>query len=371
VKLGIFVTPGSGLPNGNTAYWDGLLAGLLAQTRHDIVVVASERAALPEVPHRHEVVRVRHPRQRFVGALNFDVHADVFAAFDARRAGVGALIANAQWPMPRPRGVAHIAVLYEAAFLEPAPWGVYSTYAARQFTRVPRRNVRHAHAVVTLSASAREQIATHLPVARDRIVIAPPSLRPFPSCARSRYQPPGKYVLAVGWFHPRRDITLTLRAWRAAIARGLDADLVLAGTEGPPDRRYGTVGRRILDVVGPDLAARVYFTGSIPRGDLGALYRDASALVMTSLHEGFGLPAIEAFSFGIPVVAVDRTSLREVVDPAGTVVPPDADEIATALIDAVVDPGDAAARRAYASSFTVERQVAPYLEIADQIEAAQ
>jgi hypothetical protein len=52
-------------------------------------------------------------------------------------------------------------------------------------------------------------------------------------------------------------------------------------------------------------------------------------------------------------------------------VAPDADAVAAALLDVVARPGDAAARRAYASSFTVERQVAPYLEIADALEARQ
>lgn len=367
MRLGVFVTPGSGLPNGHTTYWDGLLAGLLDQTRHQVVVLASERSDAPAVAGPHEVVRVRHPRQRFAGAVNFDVHAEGFGAVAARRAQLDALIANAQWPMPRPPGVARIAVLYEAAFLEPAPWGTYSAYATRQFLTVPRRNLRGAAAVVCLSEHARAQIVAGFGVAAADVVLAPPALRPFGSLARLGWQPPGPYVLSVGWFHPRKDVVLALRAWRHAVELGLDHDLVLAGTEGPPDRRHGSIRRRILDNVGTELAARVHFTDSIPRAELGALYRDAAALVMTSRQEGFGIPAVEAFSFGVPVVAVARSSLPEVVGPAGVVVAPEVDEVAKALLDVVADPGDRAAMRAYAASFTVERQVAPFLEIADRL----
>ncbi|HUR78327.1 MAG TPA: glycosyltransferase [Acidimicrobiales bacterium] len=368
MRLGVFTTQALGLPSGHTTYQDTLLEGLFAQTRHQIVVLASERDPAFEVPAPHEMIRIHHPRQRFVGALNFDLFAEGAATVAARRADLGALIANAQWPMPRPPGVPRIAVMYEAAFLEPSPWGVYSAYAARQFLTVPRRNLRNAEVVVCLSEHGQHDIARAFRVARERIVVAPPALRDFAPLRRSRWQPPGDYVLSVGWFHPRKDVTLTLRAWRRAVELGLNADLVLAGTEGPPDRRYGSMGRRILDHVGASLAHRVYFTGTVPRAELGALYRNASGLIMTSMHEGFGIPAIEAFSMGVPVVAARRTSLPEVVGPAGVVVASDPDALGKALVEACTSVADRQAMRAYASTFTVERQVAPFLAIADRLE---
>lgn len=371
MRLGVFVTSASPLPSGHTSYQSTLLAGLLAQQRHQIVVLASERDVNLTIPSPHELVSIRHPRQRLVGALNFDVHAEGVATLAAKRANLGALIANAQWPMPRPPGVPRIAVLYEAAFLDPSPWGVYSAYRARQFLTVPRRNLRNAEAIVCLSEHGREEIARGFRVARERIFIAPPGLMPFPEQADSPWQPNRPYVLAVGWFHPRKDVILALQAWRNAFEHGLDADLVLAGTEGPPDRRYGSMGRRIVDTVGADLASRVFFTGSVSRGDLGVLYRDALALLMTSMHEGFGIPAIEAFSHGVPVVAVRRTSLPEVVGPAGHVVASDPVALGRTLVDVSADRGDVDAMLSYAKSFTVERQVAPFLALADRIEAEQ
>jgi glycosyltransferase involved in cell wall biosynthesis len=367
VRIGVFLTHGSSPPSGHRTYQEGVLDGLLRQSRHQIVVFCSERDPSPLVPAPHELVTLAHPRQRFIAAVNFDVHAEAIATLAARRAKLDALVANAQWAMPRPPGVPRIVVLYEASFLDPAPWGIYSNYAARQFLTVPRRNLRHAEAVVCTSEFSRDQIARGFGVPADRIFVAPPALRPFPPLDRSRWRPPGAYVLSVGWFHPRKDVILALASWRRAVELGLDADLVLAGTEGPPDRRHGSMGRRVLDTVGAALAHRVYFTGSIPRAELGALYRDARALLMTSMHEGFGIPAIEAFSMGVPVVAVDRSSLPEVVGPAGVVVAPDADALASALVDACARPSDAAELRAYAATFTTERQVAPYLAIVDRM----
>ncbi len=369
MRLGIFATHASDAPSGHGIYQQSLLRGLLAQDRHEIVVLISERDEAPVVASPHELIRVSHPWQPFVAALNFDVHAEGLARIAAERADLHAIIGNAQFHMPRPRHVPRIVVLYEAAFMEPTPWGVYSAYSYRQLLTLPRRNLAGARGVVCLAEHGREQISRWFNTPLDRIRIAPPSFEPFGDWIGPPPMEDRPYLLQVGWFHPRKEVTLALAGWRDAVERGLDVDLVLAGTEGPPDRRNGSMGRRILETVGADLVSRVRFTGSIPRPELGAYYRDASAVLMTSIHEGFGIPAIEAASMGVPVVAVGRTSLPEIVGPIGAVVDPEPAAIGDALLHACTTTPDVAALKRYAASFSVERQVAPFLELADRIES--
>ncbi len=369
MRLGIFATHVPDTPSGHGIYQDALLRGLLAQKRHQIVLLISERDQAPVVEPPHELIRVPHPRQPFVAAFNFDVHAEGIARVMAERAELDAIIGNGQFHMPRPRHVPRIVVLYEAAFMEPTPWGVYSAYSYRQLLTLPRRNLAGARGVVCLAEHGRQQIARWFNTPLDRIRTAPPSFQPFGDWIGPPPMAGHPYVMQVGWFHPRKDVTLALAGWRDAVERGLDADLVLAGTEGPPDRRHGSMGRRILETVGRELVPRVRFTGSIPRPELGAYYRGASAVMMTSIHEGFGIPAIEAASMGVPVVAVGRASLPEVVGPIGAIVAPDPAALGEALLYACNNAPDAAALRNYAASFSVERQVAPFLDLADRIEA--
>lgn len=89
------------------------------------------------------------------------------------------------------------------------------------------------------------------------------------------------------------------------------------------------------------LPDHVHFTGYVSDPDLAELLNASDALVFPSLWEGFGLPAVEAMSCGIPVLASNRGgSLPEVVGDAGLLFEPeDTDEIAGCIIGFLRDDG--------------------------------
>src|SRR5262249_57830059 len=95
------------------------------------------------------------------------------------------------------------------------------------------------------------------------------------------------------------------------------------------------VGLRVLDDFPRDtplartvrelgLESRVRFSGKVGAAELDQAYRTASVVVLPSLFEGFGLPAIEALAAGTPVVASHAGALPEVIADAGagSLVPP-------------------------------------------------
>jgi len=186
----------------------------------------------------------------------------------------------------------------------------------------PRALARRAARVLCPSRTVRDDLvaAWGLDPARVRATpLAPAAPPPNASAA-----PAGRhYLLAVGALEPRKGTDVLAAAYARARARGLDTDLLVAGS-----------GRMAL------AGAGVRRLGHVPDPGLPALYAGALALVFPSRLEGFGLPPVEALAHGTPVVASDLPVLRETLGPDGALwVPPeDADALAAALGRIVEEP---------------------------------
>ena len=96
--------------------------------------------------------------------------------------------------------------------------------------------------------------------------------------------------------------------------------------------------------------------GHVPDAHLPGLYAGASAFVLPSWHEGFGLTCIEAMACGVPVVAASAGALPETCgDAARYADPGDPDDIATQVAEAIGDDRLRAAGPRHAAQYTWER----------------
>lgn len=123
----------------------------------------------------------------------------------------------------------------------------------------------------------------------------------------------GVDVLFVGRIVPNKGHLHLLRAF-AALREAVDpgARLFVVGRQGPD--AYMREIARLRERVG---AGGVVFTGSVDDGRLAAHYREADVFCCLSLHEGFGLPLVEAMRAGLPVVAYDAGAVGETLGGAG------------------------------------------------------
>jgi alpha-1,3-rhamnosyl/mannosyltransferase len=140
------------------------------------------------------------------------------------------------------------------------------------------------------------------------------------------------------------------------VAAGLPHDLVIVGAKGWRDTASAI--RQPMR----DLGARVHLADSVPDDVLVALYRGAELLAQPSLHEGFGLPVLEAMAQETAVVCSDIPVLREVAGEAAVFVHPrDLAAWDSTLVSVLRDePSRAAmarAGRARAEHFTWQRCV--------------
>jgi len=140
-------------------------------------------------------------------------------------------------------------------------------------------------------------------------------------CLVSTTQQP--YILFVGSIQPRKNIIRLIEAFE--ILKNLPNPLLQRGNFAPPfKKRAGGIkliiagGRGWLadeiykKAKGSKFSDDIIFMGSVSDNNLADLYKNAAIFVLPSLYEGFGLPVLEAMSYGIPCVVSDNSSLSEI-----------------------------------------------------------
>jgi len=222
--------------------------------------------------------------------------------------------------------------------------------SARVQQRVIPRSLSVARRIIVPSVATREELLRHVKKAvAAHIDVIPwgvgdefqPLEKDKREEARGALTLPDRYVLFVGNLEPKKNIPALIQAFFAAkMNRKLPHKLVLAGQMG-----WGMEGLAKL-VHDHKATEYVFFTGYVPQRALPALYSLADLLVMPSLVEGFGIPALEAMACGCPVVISSDAALREVCGDAARVAPLDAAKPLQPLREAIeaLLVGDAKAR---------------------------
>ncbi len=258
--------------------------------------------------------------------------------------GAGAALVHTQYALPLRAPCPAVVTVHDLSYEDPRLMGRKDRIVFR--TVVPRA-VRQAARVLTVSERTKRDLVERYALPPERVVVTPNGVDPafVPGTG------PRDYVLAVGAVQPRKNQLAALEAARAA---GLP--LVVAGPA--KDAALADELRR--------RGARV--TGYIEKAELVELVQGAACLVQSSLHEGFGLPVVEAMACGTPVVAVREPALVEVAGDAAVLVEEGglADGIRRALAerDSLVAAGLERARR-FTWDAAAERTLAVYREVLD------
>lgn len=260
---------------------------------------------------------------------------------------------------PRAVGARLIVTAHDAAPLVfPATYPLRGRWFHRQGLAA---TARRADLVITPTQAAADEIVARTDIPEERIRIVPHGVgqrRVAESLIVLARESIGvgdaPYVLWVGTLEPRKNLPRLLEAFRAVLSTGLPHHLVIVGPPG------WSGGPHAVHEAAQALGDRVHFAGPIRADRLAALYRGAAVFAFPSLHEGFGLPVLEAMVQETAVLCADIPVLREIGGDAARYADPlDNDAWSDALVDLLRD--DAARRGlrqaglARARGFTWER----------------
>jgi glycosyltransferase involved in cell wall biosynthesis len=195
-----------------------------------------------------------------------------------------------------------------------------------------RRHAQRADQVIAISAYTAGEVEARFDVPRSRITVCRPGR---PAWTPRPHAPLEPYILFVGTLEPRKNIGGLLEAYARLLAATPDAPrLVLAGRALEESRDW------LTRLESAPFAGKAEYLGYVREDSREGLYKGAALLVLPSFEEGFGLPALEALTVGLPVVASNRGALPEVIGDAGLLVDPtDTEGLAVAMGRIVSQPG--------------------------------
>ena len=228
--------------------------------------------------------------------------------------------------LSRKSEIPQLAVMHDLNFMHHPEWmpqreARYYRERFPQFAKIAAR-------LVTVSAYSQEDLAHQFGLHTPDIDVVPNA----PSAAykvlnesvklvqRERWAQGNHYFIFVGSLHPRKNVEGLLRAFALYQAKGGLSALVVVGSSMWTDEM-----RQVPNV---------HWVGRLDRIDLALAMGGALGLVYLPFFEGFGVPIVEAFSCGVPVIASKVTSIPEVCGgaEAGLVAPDDAHAAARLML---------------------------------------
>jgi len=219
----------------------------------------------------------------------------------------------------------------------------FSGLQRRYASAMIRHAVRHAGAVIAVSHKTREDILDTFDVAEEMVSVVHHGVRPSFQRLEDRntvehfrksrgLEHP--YVLYVGNVKPHKNIPRLLAAFSEVRVRYPDLDLVFAGGSCLGDNALLDQSRHL------GITDAIHDLLQLPEADLISAYNGADVVVLPSLYEGFGFPALEAMACGTPAVVSSAGALPEIVGDAAILIDPtNPEELAQAMCTVLEDSG--------------------------------
>jgi len=225
-------------------------------------------------------------------------------------------------PNHKSRVPKHVMIVHD---IIPEFFPEYVTKFSQRFHwQAIKKAIQRADAIIAISESTKHDLVS-IGIPDQRVTVAYPDVAPqfrqtiSPEAVTAilkKYDLPAGYIYHGGGLEIRKNAERLLRAYKQLTVNKQQStnkevpNLVISG------KIFDTTNKLATDVTGLikelQLEGKVRLLGFVPDEDLPALYRGALFFVYPSLYEGFGLPVLEALCQGVPVLAGDNSSLREV-----------------------------------------------------------
>ena len=294
----------AGTGTGDSTYWTGLLYGFSKLQLPFHILLFTDKPRPANVPDVEGIEWV------FLPSSNSRIWS--LAKFPLAARKRGAKVFHTQYSMSPLVGDRGVTTIHDVSFFIGPEWFQPQDRVILQRT-VPAAAKRAAK-IITVSDTSRREIEQYIPLAKRKVVVIPNACPPwieFVDRHRAReiiareFGIESPYVFTLGTQWPRKNMQLAVDAVNL-LPRDLLHQLLVTGKAGTDHVRLGQRSRAL---------------GYVDERLLGALYAGADLYLAPSRHEGFGIPVLEAYRCGCPVLSSSGGALPEIAALAGLVEP--------------------------------------------------
>jgi glycosyltransferase involved in cell wall biosynthesis len=186
--------------------------------------------------------------------------------------------------------------------------------------------IKRADKITTVSKDSRNDLIHFYQIPEDKIEVIynatqfdqVPSIDPDQENEiKKNLGVPDSYLLIVGKLALRKNLDTIIKAvYETKVKIGKTIPLFIVGGKYTISDASG-----VIDLIKEmDLTNDIIYTGEVSREELQVIYKNATIYLFPSIHEGFGIPLIEAMQFGVPLIASKSSALPEIMGDAGILV---------------------------------------------------
>jgi len=287
---------------------------------------------------RKKILDFKRRLPKLPGA-NFSHRVDYFKkGVDAVLPGID-IFHTSSYDLDRPKKAKYIVTVHDV-IIKAYPYG-HSEKTIREIDEKLKRVLNEADALVADSHSTKKDLMKFYDVAESRISVIYPGVQLFevkprtwtPSAPVRGLTSNIPYILFVGTLEPRKNIDGLIKAFNwLKKEQEMDHKLYIVGMKGWMFENI------FKEYEKSEFKKDIIFKGYVSEHELSALYQNASLFVYPSFYEGFGLPIVEAFSHGVPVVTSKTSSCGEIAGGSASLVDPsNSKEIGEAMAKFIAD----------------------------------
>ncbi len=333
MKIGIDIREAGGVKAGKGWYAFHLVQNLLELDRKNEYILYSKNL-IPGFDKKNAVLKTFKEKSPLW-------HLKVLR--DLKKEKVELFFAPTSFIIPAllPKNIKSVITVHDlVAFLYPQNHDKKAVLLEKLFLK---KAAKKADKILAVSKNTKKDLIEILSVPKEKIEVvycaAGSEFKPVPKEKLTKFSVetnlPKKFFLGVGSLVPRKNYPNLIRAFIKINKDFPDHHLIIVGDEGWNKKENKEIKNLIRDNY---LSKKVHLIGYLSNSSLVNLYNLARGLVFVSLYEGFGIPPLEAFACGTPVIASNVSSIPEVVGDAAILVDPkNIEEISLAMGRLIVD----------------------------------